>query len=121
MGPVRWRVFVHHVHDYWFSKPLCMIYCFPYFIHSRNISSFGGNPENVTICGTSAGGESAVYMMCSPLARGLFHRAIVQSPGSAYDHVLRLREPIMKFHASEVIFLLSIVLPNISLQIFADF
>ncbi len=43
-----------------------------------------------------------VYMMCSPLARGLFHRAIVQSPGSAYNHFLKLREPSLIFSASEV-------------------
>ncbi len=70
---------------------------------SRNISNFGGDPNNVTLCGTSAGGESVAYMMCSPLARGLFHRAIVQSPASAYDHFLRLKEPCLVFSASEVI------------------
>ena len=46
-----------------------------------NISQFDGNPENVTIFGESAGGRDALAMMASPLAKGLFHRAIVQSGG----------------------------------------
>lgn len=44
-----------------------------------NVSAFGGNAENVTIFGESAGGWNVVSLMASPLARGLFHRAIVQS------------------------------------------
>jgi carboxylesterase type B len=47
-----------------------------------NISAFGGNPENVTMFGVSAGGASAAALLISPLARGLFHRAILQSPGT---------------------------------------
>ena len=44
-----------------------------------NISAFGGNPENVTIFGESAGGHNVVTLLASPLATGLFHRAIIQS------------------------------------------
>jgi para-nitrobenzyl esterase len=47
----------------------------------RNISAFVGNPSNVTIAGESAGGGSVLVLLTSPLARGLFERAIPQSPG----------------------------------------
>ena len=46
-----------------------------------NIAVFGGNPGNVTIFGESAGGWNVLTMMASPLAEGLFHRAISQSGG----------------------------------------
>ncbi|MCB1705896.1 MAG: carboxylesterase family protein [Halioglobus sp.] len=44
-----------------------------------NIANFGGDPDNVTIFGESAGGRNVYGLMASPLARGLFHRAIAQS------------------------------------------
>lgn len=44
-----------------------------------NIASFGGDPGNVTLFGESAGGRNVYAMLASPLANGLFHRAIVQS------------------------------------------
>ena len=44
-----------------------------------NISGFGGDPENVTIFGESAGGASIYALMATPLASGLFHKAIAQS------------------------------------------
>ena len=52
----------------------------------RNIAGFGGDPENVTIFGESAGAMSALTLMCVPSAAGLFHRAFLQSPapGAAY-------------------------------------
>lgn len=52
----------------------------------RNIASFGGNPEAVTIFGESGGGGKVSTLLAMPSARGLFQRAIVQS-GS----VLRFR------------------------------
>jgi para-nitrobenzyl esterase len=44
-----------------------------------NIANFGGDPGNVTIFGESAGGRNVYALLASPLAKGLFHRAISQS------------------------------------------
>ena len=46
-----------------------------------NIAGFGGDAGNVTIFGQSAGSWTVCYLMASPLARGLFHKAIGQSGG----------------------------------------
>ena len=45
----------------------------------KNIAAFGGDPDNVTIFGESGGGWKVTAMLTSPLAKGLFHRAIIQS------------------------------------------
>lgn len=45
----------------------------------ENIKAFGGDPNNVTIFGESAGGASVHLMVLSPMAKGLFHKAIAQS------------------------------------------
>src|SRR5690606_6961277 len=47
----------------------------------ENIATFGGDPDNVTIFGESAGGGNVMSLVTSPMAEGLFHRAIVQSGG----------------------------------------
>lgn len=44
-----------------------------------HIAAFGGDPGNVTLAGTSAGATSVTIQLASPSARGLFHRAIVES------------------------------------------
>lgn len=53
----------------------------------RNIAGFGGDPKNVTIFGESAGGVSVHTHLTSPLSRGLFQKAIIQS-GGGRDGVL---------------------------------
>jgi len=47
----------------------------------RNIAAFGGDPDNITIFGQSAGGGSSQIQVCSPLNKGLFKRAILHSSG----------------------------------------
>jgi para-nitrobenzyl esterase len=45
----------------------------------KNIGNFGGNPSDVTIVGESGGGGKVGTLMCMPAAKGLFHKAIIQS------------------------------------------
>jgi len=55
----------------------------------ENIAAFGGDPHNVTIAGESGGGSKVAVLMATPLARGLFHRAVIQSASS----LLRMATP----------------------------
>ncbi|NLL33682.1 MAG: carboxylesterase family protein [Clostridiales bacterium] len=47
----------------------------------RNIAAFGGDPDNITVFGQSAGGGSTLAQVVSPLNKGLFQKAICQSSG----------------------------------------
>ena len=52
-----------------------------------NIQFFGGNPNNITIFGESAGGQDVIALYTSPIAKGLFERAISQSGGTSVTSI----------------------------------
>jgi para-nitrobenzyl esterase len=54
----------------------------------ENISNFGGDPDNVTVFGQSGGGAKVWCLMNTPSAKGLFHKAIIQS-GSYLTHFIK--------------------------------
>ena len=57
-----------------------------------NIAKFGGDPDNVTVFGQSAGALDTGLLMTSPLAKGLFHRAIAESGTVLLGHWPSLSE-----------------------------
>jgi para-nitrobenzyl esterase len=75
----------------------------------ENIPAFGGDPERVTVFGESAGGRNTMSMLLSPRAKGLFHRAIVQSGGirtsttARAEHFVDAPEPGDEWSSGEVL------------------
>jgi len=67
-----------------------------------NIQNFGGDPGNVTIAGESAGGQNVICLVSSPMAKGLFHRAVSESgvirpstPAQGEAHVYNIAAKLM--------------------------
>lgn len=57
----------------------------------ENIAEFGGDPDNVTVFGQSGGGSKVGVLLTMPVAKGLFHRAVMQSSGAVLRVVDRAR------------------------------
>ena len=63
-----------------------------------NIENFGGDPNNITLFGQSAGGESIANLMTTPKAEGLFHKAIMQSPANS-GQMYHLFDPFLEHYS----------------------
>lgn len=63
----------------------------------KEIGAFGGDPQNVTIMGQSAGADMVYFLVCSPVANKLFRRAILQSPASFTTTLAQAKELAEEF------------------------
>jgi len=74
-----------------------------------NISAFGGDPDNVTLFGESAGALNTITLLLSPQSEGLFHRAIAQSGGrwsasiAQAENWLDAPEPGLPYSSREIL------------------
>ncbi len=89
----RFGLFALHLPDEGISNLALQDQIFALQWIQQHIAKFGGDPNNVTIFGESAGGISVANLLASPKAKGLFHKAICQSGGGLsltqeeYQHV----------------------------------
>ncbi|XP_067007339.2 juvenile hormone esterase isoform X2 [Anabrus simplex] len=67
----------------------------------KNIAKFGGDPNNVTIFGASAGGGSVHFHMLSPMSKGLFSRAIAQNGAAVNPWAIQKHPREMAFRVAE--------------------
>lgn len=67
----------------------------------ENIASFGGDPENITIFGQSAGAMSVQTICCSPLTKGWFRHAAMHSGGGLFAFAGRPQQPSMEQRSLE--------------------